>query len=192
MCVARGGRGGRSHVGPLCSGARHALATISALFFKRRRFVARAGDGLGRVPQVGRRVAPVSQHSAERSGRRAGPAEAPAMVAAPRRVGRHGARAAHGKLGGGRRSLLLDIVQLLFPPFDCIPNQVAGVLSGKGTGVHKIGVDRRWRWCACAGGLRGHCRTVNLASFRSRFLSSSMNCQKILGLGFVAFSVFHQ
>jgi hypothetical protein len=58
-----------------------------------------------------------------------------------------------GQLGGGRRSFLLDVVQLLFPPLDSIPNQVAGVLSGKVMiGCHLIGVDWRWRRLRCVAG----------------------------------------
>ena len=91
--------------------------------------------------------------------------------------GRPSQRAGLGHLGGGRRSLLLDLAQLLFPPLDCIPNQVAGVLSGKATGVHLIGVDRALGWCAgvdekCAGvggkGTRkGRLRSVGEAAARA-------------------------
>jgi hypothetical protein len=48
--------------------------------------------------------------------------------------------------GRARRSLLFDVAQLLFPPLDSIPNQVAGVLSDKGTGVHVIAVGKARRW----------------------------------------------
>ena len=48
---------------------------------------------------------------------------------------------------GSPCSLLLDAFQLLFPPHDSIPNQVAGVLSCKGTRVHMIAVNWwSWRW----------------------------------------------
>ena len=62
-----------------------------------------------------------------------------------------------GQLGRRHRSLLLDVVQLLFPPLDCIPNQVTGVLSGKATGFHFIVVDWRRLWkLRC---MAGNCAT---------------------------------
>ena len=62
-----------------------------------------------------------------------------------------------GQLGRGRSSFLLDVVQLLFPPLDCILNQVAGVLSGKGTGFHLINIV----WRRCGGMLRRRCMRGN-------------------------------